>query len=78
MVTFHILTDVIFERSAIYQLKSAMRENMFSHCKTVPAPVWLDSENYSSTFYLVILNEEIDCGRKYGKLKNAYWTPRKS
>ena len=43
MITFHILTDVTFVRSDIFQLKSAMRENMFSYSKTALAPVWLDS-----------------------------------
>ena len=65
MGTFHILADVIFLRSDIYQLKSAMRKNVFSYGKTGTAPVWLDSENYSSTFYLVILGEEIAFGRRY-------------
>ena len=44
MGTFHILADAIFLRSDIYQLKSAMRKNVFSYSKTGPAPVWLDSE----------------------------------
>ena len=39
MITFHILTDVIFMQSDIFQLKSPMRENMFSYSKTVFAPV---------------------------------------
>ena len=78
MASFHILTDVIFVRSDIYQLKSAMHKKLFSYSKSGPAPVWLDSENYSSTFYLVILSEKIDCGRKNGEQKNAYWTPKKS
>ena len=78
MASFHILTDVIFVRSDIYQLKSTMHKKLFSYSKSGPAPVWLDSENYSSTFYLVILSEEIDCGRKNGEQKNAYWTPKKS
>ena len=56
MSTFHILTDVIFVQSDIYQLKSAMHKNVFSNSETGPAPVWLDSENYSSTFYLVTLS----------------------
>ena len=61
MGTFHILTDVIFMRcdNSNYQLKTAMRKNVFSYSKTGPAPVWLDSENYSSTFYLVNLSKEI-------------------
>ena len=46
--------------------------------KTGPASVWLNSENYGSTFCLVTLSEEIDCGRKNGEQKNAYWTPNKS
>ena len=78
MDTFHILIDVIFVRSDIYQLKSAMLKNEFSCCKTGPAPVWLDGENYSSTFHLVTLREEIDFGRKYEEQKNAYWSPKKS
>ena len=53
MITFHNLTDVIFVRSDIFRLQSAMRENMFWYSKTGPAPVWLDIEHYSSTFYLV-------------------------
>ena len=65
MGTFHILADVIFLRRYIYRLKSAMRKNMFSYSKTGPAPVWLDSENYSSTFCLVTLGKEIGFGRKY-------------
>ena len=56
MGTFHILTDVIFVRSDIYQLKSI---EVFSYIKTGPAPVWLNSENYSKTFYLATLSEEI-------------------
>ena len=78
MGTFHVLTDVIFVRSDIYQLKSAMRRNVFSYSKTGPTPVWRDSKNYSSTFYLVTLSEETDFGRKYGEQENAYWSPRKS
>ena len=79
MGTFHILTDVIFVQSDIYQLKWAIRENVFSYSKTGSAPVWLDSENYSSSFCLVVnLGEEIECGRKYEEQKKAYWTPEKS
>ena len=55
-----------------------MRKNVSSCSKTGPAPVLLDSENYSSTFYLVKLSKEIDLGRKYGKQKNEYWSPKKS
>ena len=62
MGTFHILTDVIFVRSDIYQSKSAVRKNVFSYSKNGTAPVWLDIENYSSTFYLVIFSEEVDIG----------------
>ena len=51
MGTFRILTDVSFVRSDIYQLKSAMRRNVFSYSKAGPAPIWGDSENYSGTFY---------------------------
>ena len=76
MGTFHILNDVIFVRSYIYQLKSPMRKNVFLYSKTGPAPVWLESKNYSSTFHLVALSEEIDCSRKYEEQKNAYWTPK--
>ena len=39
-----ILTNVISGRSDIYQMKSI---KVFSYIKTGPAPVWLDSENYS-------------------------------
>ena len=39
MGTFHILADVIFLRSDVYQLKSAMRENVLLYSKTGPAPV---------------------------------------
>ena len=76
MGTFHILTDVIFVRRDIWQMNSAMRKNVFSRSKTDFAPVWLDSENYSSTLYLVNLKEEIACGRKNGEQKNPYWTPK--
>ena len=51
MGIFLILIDVIFVRSDIFQLKSAMRKNVFSYSKTCPASIWLDSENYSSTFH---------------------------
>ena len=34
MGIFYILTAVIFARSDIYQLKSAMRKNVFSYSKT--------------------------------------------
>ena len=57
MGTFRILTDVNFVRSDIYQLKSAMHRNVFSYNKTGPAPVWGDSENYRTTFYLVTLSK---------------------
>ena len=73
---FSYLNDVIFVQSDIYQLKSAMRKNVFLYSKTGPAPVWLDSKNYSSTFHLVTLSEESDCGRKYEEQKNACWTPK--
>ena len=53
-------------------MKSAMCKNFFSYSKTGPAPVLLDRENYSSTFYLVTFSEEVDLGRKYGEQKNAY------
>ena len=69
MVIFHVFTNVICVRSDIYQLNSAMHKKVFSYSKTGPVPVWLDSENYSSAFYLVILSEEIDCGRKNGEQK---------
>ena len=52
-------------RSDIYELKSAMRKNAFSYSRTSPAPAYLDSQNYNSTFYLVSLSQEIDFGRKY-------------
>ena len=61
----------IFKRSDIYQLKSAMCKNVFSYSKTGPAPVWLVSENYSSTSYLVSLNQEIDFVGNIGEQKNA-------
>ena len=61
----------------IYQLKSAMRKNVFSYSKTGPPPVWLDIKNYSSTFNLVTLSEETDFNRKFEKQKKAYWTPKK-
>ena len=50
-----MLTDVIFMLSDIFQLKSAMRKNVFSHSKTGPAPVSIDSENYNSIFYFIYL-----------------------
>ena len=53
-----------------------MRKNVFSCSTTGPAPVLLDSENYSSTFYLVTLKKEIDFGRKYGEQKNEYWSQK--
>ena len=55
-----------------------MRKNVFSYSKTGPAPVWIDSENYSSTFNLVSLSQEIDFGRNMREQKNAYWFPKKS
>ena len=72
MGTFHILNDVIFVRSDIYQLKSVMHKNVLSSIKTGTVPIWLVSENYSSTFYLVTLNGELDFGRKHWEQKNAY------
>ena len=59
MGTFHILTDVIFVRSEIYQLKSTLRKNVFSYSKTDPVPVCLESEIQICTFYLVTLSEKI-------------------
>ena len=56
MGTFHILTDVTFVRSYIYQLKP-MKVLLYS--KADPAPVWVESENYSRTLYLATLSEEI-------------------
>ena len=53
-------------------------KNVFSFSKTGIAPVWIDSKNYSSTFYLVALSEEINFGKKYGEEKNAYWSPKKT
>ena len=70
--------DVIFLLSDIYQLKSAMCKNVFLYSKTGPAPVWLDSESYNSTFYLVTLGEEIDCGRKMWNKRTHTETPKKS
>ena len=77
MGAFHILTDVIFLRSDIYQLKPAMRKKVFSYSKTGPVIAWLASENYSCTFYLHTLSDEIDCCRKNGEQKNVYWTHKK-
>ena len=51
MGTFHMLTDIIFVQSDMYQLKSAMHKKVFSYNKIGPAPVWLDSENCNSTFF---------------------------
>ena len=77
MGTFSILADVIFVQSDIFQLKAVMRKNVFSYSKTGLASVaWLDIKNYSSTFHLVTLSEEIDCSRKYEEHKNAYWNPK--
>ena len=50
-------SDVIFVRRDIYQLKKFRHKNVFPDSKTCPAPIWLDSENYSSTFNLVTLSE---------------------
>ena len=49
--TYHVLTIVISEETEICSLKSAMRKKVLSYSKTRPAPVWMDSENYSSTFF---------------------------
>ena len=67
---------LIFVRSDIYQLKSAMRKNVFSYSKTGSASVSLDIKNYRSTFHFVTLSDKIDCGRKYEEQKNAYWTQK--
>ena len=69
MGTYYILTDVIFVQSGTYQWKSAMCKSVFSYSKTGLPPVWLDSQNYSSTFYLITLVEEIEFGGKYGEQK---------
>ena len=42
MGNFHMLNDVTFVQSDIYQLESAMRKKLFSYSKTGPAPIWLD------------------------------------
>ena len=73
---FHIQTNEIFMRSDIYQLKSAMRKNVFSYSRTSPAPVYLDSQNYNSTVYLVSLSQEIDFGRKYWGTKECILIPK--
>ena len=78
MGTFHILTDIIFVRSDFYQLKSAKRKKAFSYNKTSSPAVWLDSENYSSTFYLVTLSEETVCGRNNDEQNNAYGASKKT
>ena len=49
-------------------MKSTMCRNGLSHVKTSPAPVQLDSENYSSTFYS--LSKELNFDRKNGEQKN--------
>ena len=67
---------LIFVRSDIYQLKSAMRKNVFSYSRTSPAPVYLDSQNYNSTVYLVSLSQEIDFGRKYWGTKECILIPK--
>ena len=41
MGTFNILSNVLFVRGDIYELKSI---KVFSYSKIDPAPVWLDSE----------------------------------
>ena len=68
--------SLIFVRSDIYQLKSAMHKNVFSYSKTGSASVSLDIKNYRSTFHFVTLSDKIDCGRKYEEQKNAYWTQK--
>ena len=52
-------------------------KNFFSYSKTGSAPVLLDSENYSRTFYLVTFSEEVDLGRKYGGTKECILIPKK-
>ena len=74
MDAFDILGNLIFVRIETYQLKSVMREIVFEYSKTAPAPLWLDSGNYSSVFYLITLMAEIDCSRKYGEQNNTFWT----
>ena len=64
-------------RSDICQLKSVMCKNVFSCSKTGTAPDWLDSKDYSGTFYLVTLSEEIDFGRKYLGTKECILIPQK-
>ena len=54
-----------------YHLKSAMCKNVFSYSKNGTPPAGLDSENYSSTFYLVTFSKKINFGRKYGEQMNA-------
>ena len=74
MGAFHTLTYAIFVRNDLYQLKSAMCQKLFSYSKSGRPHIWLDSDNYSSNFYLVALSKEIDCDRKDGERNNAYWT----
>ena len=64
-------------RSDIYQLKSAMRQNVFSYSKTESAPVSLDIKNYSSIFRLVTLSDKIDCGKNM-RSKTIYVKPQKA
>ena len=72
MDAFDILSNLIFVRIEIYQLKSVMREIVFQYSKAAPAPLRLDSEIYSSAFYLITLIAEIDCSRKYGEQNNTF------
>ena len=55
-------------RNNICQIESSMRKNLFFHIIKLVMLLFdslkTNSENYSNTFYLVTLNEEIDCGRK--------------
>ena len=62
-------------RGDIYQLKSAMRKNVFSfHIVKQERSCLTRYQKIQQYLSFSYLNEEIDCDRKYEGQKNAYWT----
>ena len=74
--SFLYLNQCSFRARWYLPIEISHAQKLFSCSQTGTAPAWPDSENFSSTFHLDTLREEIDFGRKYGEQKNAYWSPK--
>ena len=64
MDTFHILTEVIFVFTKLNQTCAKIYFHLVKLVLLLFEKFLKNSDDYSNTFYLVTLGEEIDCGRK--------------